>query len=246
MIGGCVGALFGGLLPDYGAGNWALLGMSATMAGALRAPLTSMMFGMEVTGDAKLALPLLTACGASYAVTVLVMKRSILTEKLARRGRHISQEYSVDPLDLALVRDVMAVPVETVPADMRLSRLAGFFAEARHKTYPVVDGEGRPVALVSRSDALAAVERGPEEGDATLAEAFAERAFPTAQPDDPVSQLVAMMVRTDIGRIVVVRPSDGKLVGIVARSDLLRVRSRMFVEETERQSYMGWRRRAAA
>ncbi|HET6182096.1 MAG TPA: chloride channel protein [Acetobacteraceae bacterium] len=246
IMGGGVGALFGRVLPNVGPGDWALIGMAATMGGTMRAPLTAMMFAVELTGDGHMAIPLLTACGASYAFTVLVLKRSILTEKLARRGRHITREYSVDPLELALVRDVMVAPVETVPGKMRMSELIHFFGSDRatHKTYPIVDDVGRVIGLASRSDALAAVETAPH-ADPPLSECLGGRAFPTAQPDEPVAALVARMVQSEAGRVPVIR-EDGKLVGMVARSDLLRVRARLLMEEEHRQSYVGWRRHKQA
>ncbi len=242
IMGGCVGALFGYLLPHAGPGDWALIGMAATMGGTMRAPLTAMMFAIELTGDAAMILPLLTACGASYAFTVLALRRSILTEKVARRGYHIMREYSVDPLQLARVADVMAAPVQTLPADMTLGGLVEFFGvEGRHRAYPVLDKAGRPVALAFRADALQAMREG-DRLDLPLAEALGGRDMPTAHPEEPVSAVVARMVQADAGRIPVVRPEDGRLVGLVARSDLLRVRARQLAEEGERRNFLPWRR----
>ncbi len=242
IMGGCVGELFGHLLPNAGPGDWALIGMAATMGGTMRAPLTAMMFAIELTGDAALVVPLLAACGAGYAFTVLVLKRSILTEKVARRGYHITREYSVDPLDLARVGDVMVQPVETLPAGMTMRALVTYFGSdaAQHRTYPVVDEAGRPIALASRADALHAL-GDPGPGEATLAEALGGRDMPTARPDEPVSALVTRMIQADAGRIPVIR-EDGALVGMVARSDLLRVRARLLAEEGERRSFLGFGR----
>ncbi len=144
MIGGCAGALFGSLLPHAGPGDWALIGMAATMGGTMRAPLTAMMFAVELTGDAALIWPLLAACGAAFTFTVLLLKRSILTEKVARRGYHITREYGVDPLELARARDVMIEHVETLPAEMPVSEMVAFFTtgSAEHRAYPVLDSRG--------------------------------------------------------------------------------------------------------
>jgi len=91
MLGGALGYLFGHLLPG-GPALWALAGMAGTMSGAMRAPLTAALFAVELTGDfAMLPLTIAASVGA-YAVSVLLMRRSILTEKIARRGRHILQE----------------------------------------------------------------------------------------------------------------------------------------------------------
>ena len=84
-----------------------MIGMAAMMAGTMRSPLTAMVFAVELTRDFNLFPALLVGSVAALGVTVLLMRRSILTEKLARRGQHITREYSIDPFELARVRDVM-------------------------------------------------------------------------------------------------------------------------------------------
>jgi H+/Cl- antiporter ClcA len=86
---------------------WALLGMGAMLSGALGVPLTAILFSLELTHALPALLPLALACTASYLVTSLIMPRSILTEKLSRRGYHLSREYGVDPLEMVSVADVM-------------------------------------------------------------------------------------------------------------------------------------------
>ncbi len=110
MIGGAMGALAAHVAqaPVEAQAFWALLGMGAMLAGSLGVPLTAMMFSLEVTHCLPALLPLVVACVASYLVTSLLMPRSILTEKLSRRGYHLSREYGVDPLELVLVREVMS------------------------------------------------------------------------------------------------------------------------------------------
>jgi hypothetical protein len=112
MIGGAVGALAGHLAhaPFETQAFWALIGMGSMLAGSLGVPLTAILFSLEVTHCLPALLPLAVACVASYLVTALIMPRSILTEKLSRRGYHLTREYGVDPLELVLVRDVMSPP----------------------------------------------------------------------------------------------------------------------------------------
>lgn len=241
IMGGAVGTLAGVVLPGAGSGDWALIGMAAMMGGTMRAPLTATMFALELTGASGLLLPLLAACGTSYAVTVLLLKRSILTEKVARRGHHISREYHVDPLDLARARDVMAAPVETLPAEMTRAGLIAFFGAAeRRRMYPVVDAGGRVVALASRADALRFAREGVGLG-ASLGEVLGERGVVTAMEGEPLSVLADRMVAADVGRLPVVREGDGVLVGVVAREDLLRARAARGVEEREREVFLRWR-----
>jgi len=107
MLGCTLGGLGQTFLPPVTPGFWPLVGMGATLAGTMGAPLTAVVFALELTGDGHALLPVLLAGSAAYAFTVLTLKRSILTEKLARRGQHISREYAVDALETALVREVM-------------------------------------------------------------------------------------------------------------------------------------------
>lgn len=107
IMGGALGALESSVIPGHDAGLWAIISMAAMMGGTMRSPLTAVVFLLELTHDINLLGGLLIACVAAHAVTVLVMKRSILTEKVARRGHHVLREYSVNPLAQFRVEDVM-------------------------------------------------------------------------------------------------------------------------------------------
>jgi CBS domain-containing protein len=113
IMGGAMGALESAFIPGHDPGLWAIISMAAMMGGTMRSPLTAVIFLLELTHDINLLGGLLLACVAAHAVTVLVMKRSILTEKVARRGHHVMREYSVNPLAQFRVEDVMHPPGET-------------------------------------------------------------------------------------------------------------------------------------
>jgi CBS domain-containing protein len=184
--------------------------------------------------------PLLAATGAAYGFTVLALRRSMLTEKIARRGQHITREYAVDPFELTRAADIMASSVQTLPAVMRVCDAVDFFAqrEHEHRSYPVVDKAGRPVGIVSRSDAL----RWRMEGGAqieTLQEAVSDPSMPMAHPDWTVARVADLMIEADVGRVPIVDPASGKLVGLVARKDLLRLRAASGALERERQAFVG-------
>src|SRR5262249_31475549 len=105
IMGGGVGALEAAFLPGGDATLWPLVGMAAALAGTMRSPLTGVLFALELTNDINALPALLIASVVAHAFTVLVMKRSILTEKVARRGYHVSREYTVDPLEMLSVGD---------------------------------------------------------------------------------------------------------------------------------------------
>jgi CIC family chloride channel protein len=243
IMGGAAGALLAMVLHTGHPDLLALVGMAAMMGGTMRSPLTATVFAIELTGDFDALLPLLTACIVAHAVTVLWLKRSILTEKVARRGHHVLREYEVDPFDLTPVSQVMVTEVETLPADMPLDEVLRFFGGMvpRYKAYPVVDAEHHLVGLMTRDHALRWTrDRPPPER--RLRELLAGEELPIGYPEEMVGALADRMVLSGAGRVPIVDPSDLRLVGMVARKDLLRVRAQMMAEEQERRAYLRWRR----
>jgi hypothetical protein len=115
MIGGALGGLEAAVFPGVAPGFWPLVGLAGALGGVMRSPLTGVLFAIELTHRYEAFLPLLIASTSAYAVSVLVLRRSVLTEKVARRGVHLSREYSIDPLEVLFVGDVMAADA-TIPA----------------------------------------------------------------------------------------------------------------------------------
>ncbi|HTE53243.1 MAG TPA: chloride channel protein [Kofleriaceae bacterium] len=115
MIGAALGMLEGHFLPEVGPGFWPLVSMGAVLGGTMRSPLTGILFAVEITHDWDAMLPLSVAVVFAHLFTVLTLRRSILTEKVSRRGFHISREYSVDPLEVLFAREVMRVEVGGPP-----------------------------------------------------------------------------------------------------------------------------------
>jgi CBS-domain-containing membrane protein len=237
MIGGALGGLIGLTFSPVHATLFALLGMAAMMGGTMRSPLTATIFAVELTGNVHVLLPLITACTAAHAVTVLLLKRSILTERIARRGLHILRDYSVDPFEMARVKDVMVANVDTLPATMTVEAAVEFFTtdEHRHKTYPVVNEQFALLGMISRADILRWTVS--SDGDvATVGDAVADDDLLVSHPDEMAGSLADRMAVADIGRVPVVDAPHGRLVGIVARKDLLRVRAKMRMHEQERSA----------
>ncbi|MHC2458743.1 CIC family chloride channel protein [Rhizobium leguminosarum] len=239
IFGGALGWLVGLLMPGNDPGFWALLGMAAMMGGTMRAPLTGTFFAMEITGDVSTLVPLLAATVVAYAVTVLLLRRSILTEKIARRGQHITREYSVDPFELSRATEIMISDVDTLPVTMTVGEACDFFASQQktHRIYPVVDAAGRLAGVVSRADALL-WQGNPDLASQTLAENVTDDSVPVGHPDDTVAFIADLMLSTGDGRIPIVDPTSGKLCGLIARKDLLRLRSSYRSAELDRRPYL--------
>src|SRR5207342_2452785 len=117
MIGGALGGIEAGVLPFEGVGFWPLVSMGAILGGTMRSPFTGVIFALELTHDVNMLLPLLVAVTIAHGFTVLMLPRSILTEKVSRRGFHVSREYAVDPLEILFVREVMRTNTVAIAAD---------------------------------------------------------------------------------------------------------------------------------
>jgi chloride channel protein, CIC family len=237
MMGGAVGALEAHVLPFGDPGFWALIAMAAVLGGTLRCPLTATVFAVELTGDLHVMPAVLVACVASFAVTVLIMRRSILTERLARRGRHLTYEYTVDPFEVMRVSEIMTQPVDTLPARMSTEDALAFFdtenGAKRHKSYPVVDDAGNVVSMVSRADVLRWSREGWAKGQ-TLEERPGVGEVFVGYTDELVGHLADRMASADVGRVPIIDRTTGKLAGLLARRDLLRVRAHAARLERER------------
>ncbi|HTR04291.1 MAG TPA: chloride channel protein [Thermoanaerobaculia bacterium] len=239
MMGGALGSLFSSALSHGDAGLWATIGMAAMMGGTMRSPLTAMFFAGELTHDWGLLPGLLVACVAAYAVTVLLLKRSILTEKIARRGHHVFREYAVDPFDIHRIGEVMDREVPTVPTAMSVRELARRVGSAddalsRRQGTPIVDASGRLVGIVTRSDLMRALAKDPE-GAAGVLDA-GTRSPVVGFEDELVRDAVERMLSHDIGRLpVVAREDPTRLVGYLGRAGVVAARHRLLEEERVRE-----------
>lgn len=240
MMGGSLGALEALFLPHQGAGFWPLIAMGAILGGTMRSPLTGVIFSFELTGDNHSILPLLIACMSAHAFTVLTLKRSILTEKLARRGYHLSREYVVDPLEMIPVEQVMRTSVTAIPAESTMAQLREHAAGTRkgqgQRIYPVVSAGRSLVGVVTRSDLRKfAGQLNGHAADRRLADLVRTRPL-VAYPDEPLRMLVNRMAATGITNFPVVRRGDEReLLGIVSIRDLLRAREVSLDEEHRRE-----------
>jgi CBS domain-containing protein len=242
IMGGCLGAAEAQALHLGDNGLWAMIGMGAMMGGTMRSPFTAVIFMLELTHDVPMLPALLAACTASELVTVLVMKRSILTEKVARKGHHVVREYAVSPLQRLFVGEVMLKNVPTVPSGMKVSELVGRLAKmdpllSPAQAWPVTDPKGRLAGMVTRGDLLESLEAHPA-GDHTVLEAGSDAPV-VAYADELLADAVARMARHDVGRLPIVgREDPRRLEGYLGRTGIIAAWTRGLDEETVRER--GW------
>ncbi|PYT84162.1 MAG: chloride channel protein [Acidobacteria bacterium] len=243
MMGGALGGLEAMFLPHEGAGFWPLVSMGATLGGTMRAPFTSIIFAFELTQDSSILLPLLIASVVSHTFTVLTLKRSILTEKVARRGYHLSSEYAVDPLEILFARDVMRTKVAVLPASSSLSEFQKALTDHRQsqRLLPVVDGDGVLVGVVTRGDIYKLFDQGDESLLRRPLRDAVHRKTVEAYPDEPLRSVVYRMAEKRITRMPVVDADTRKFLGLIALDDLLKARARHLEEEKRREQVLSLR-----
>jgi CIC family chloride channel protein len=238
MMGGALGGLEAMFLPNEGAGFWPLISMGAILGGTMRSPFTSIAFAFELTHDANVFLPLLVGSMIAHGFTVLTLKRSILTEKVARRGFHLSREYAVDPLELLYVREVMREETMRVPSSALLRDVLGSAQLVRwqlQRLLPVVDGEGRLTGVLTSGDLHKWQEARDENLLARPLIEVVRRESVNADPDEPLRIVVNRMAENGVTRLPVVDGETQKLLGLVTLEDLLKARTRHVEEERYRE-----------
>jgi CBS domain-containing protein len=238
IMGGAMGTVIGGFLPGESIGFWALLAMTATMGGTMRSPLTATFFAVELTGNTHVLLPLITACAVAHAVTVLLMRRSILTEKIARRGHHLVREYRVDPFALTRVDEVMTKEVETVPSDTTLHEATRFLTDpaTHHPSFPVLDGAGRVLGVIDPPSILR-WRRAGKHRQSTLQELLAGTKITVAYPDEYLEALADRLSTVNVAHFPVVSRETGRLEGYIGWKDIMRVRTKLRAEERHRTTF---------
>ncbi|MGH3267196.1 MAG: CBS domain-containing protein, partial [Trebonia sp.] len=232
------------IMPGGSSSTWALLGMAGALAGVTRSPFTSIVFAFELTHDTGSLLPLLVTCTIAHFISVVVLKRSILTEKVARRGFHVMREYEIEPTEALFVREAMQQDVLTVDPEQPLAVLvAGIAARqsgGRQRLYPVTDGGTRLVGIITPSDLLSAVGEAGET-PRVVRDIMRQNVLVT-YPDEILRAAANQMAELCVGALPVVTRDTGQLLGVLTEFDLLKARQRQMAEERHRERVLRLRR----
>lgn len=221
-------------------GAFALVAMGAVFGAASRATFSFIIFAFEITRDYNSVLPLMLVSVIADGISMLLMPRaSIMTEKLARRGLRIHQEYESDVLQHTLVSEMMDREPPTVAGTMAVNELADRIARgdaevSRHQALLVME-EGKLSGIITRGDVLRALEKTPT---ATVLDASSRNVVVTF-PDETLHEAMAKMLRYNVGRLPVVeRGNDRHVVGYLGRPGIMAARLRRLNEEHVREP--GW------
>jgi CBS domain-containing protein len=246
MMGGALGGMEAMILPNEGVGFWPLVSMGAILGGTMRSPFTGVIFALELTHDVNMLLPLLVAVTLAHGFTVLTLKRSILTEKVSRRGYHLSREYAVDPLEILFVREVMRTNFVAFPANISLEELTQSLRSDTNRRgqrlYPVIEPARQMVGIVTGSALSNLLQEHQAGGNGRqLAEVMQPNPV-VAYPDEPLRVVVYRMAETGFTRLPVVEHQEPRtLLGIISLSDLLKARTHHLEEERRRERVLQMR-----
>lgn len=236
MLGAALGGLEGHWFPQQGAGFWALISMGAILGGTMRSPFTAIVFVLELTRDINLMLPLMLAVTFAHALTVLLLKRSILTEKVSRRGYHLTREYETEPLEIIFAREVMASDVLVIPSNFTRQQIAHAL-HGRHSTHnslAVVNPSGELMGTVAGS-VLEQWAELPNDAAGSALESIVQKPA-IAYPDEPLSVVMDRMATTGLTALPVVDRNDpGRLLGTITLRDMLKAHARHLEEERRRE-----------
>jgi len=228
---------------NLSAGAFALVAMGAVFGAASRATFSFIIFAFEITRDYNSVLPLMLVSVIADGIAMLLMpKASIMTEKLARRGLHIHQEYEADVLHQMAVAETMDSDVPRIAAEMKVAELAERIARrdpevSGHQGMMVVDSEGKLAGIITRGDVLRALDKDPD-GAMTVLNA-STRELVVTYPDELLHDASAKMLRHNIGRLPVVERDDPtRVVGYLGRKGIMAARLRRLDEEHVREP--GW------
>jgi H+/Cl- antiporter ClcA/CBS domain-containing protein len=233
MLGAGLGAVMAPYLPGGEPAVWPLVFMAATLGGMMRAPIMAVVFAFELTQDTNALLPVLAASVVAYGFTVLTMQRSILTEKIARRGYHIYREYGIDPLERHSVAEVMTAEPVCVDAGAATDAvLDSHFGEGQvHRAFPVT----RDGVLVGMLDRAALASAGSRR---KIGELYGVNAPIFALAGETCRTVATRMAVHQVERLPVVDNAQSrKLVGLVSRSDLIKASLTLHEEEHQRQAF---------
>lgn len=231
MISAAIGSAFAMVVNHFfpsanlSPGAYAVAAMGALLCASARATFTFMVCAIETTHDFHAVVPVILVCVVADAIAIRFMPNSIMTEKLARMGLGLRQEYEANSLKQIRVAEVMVRDVATVDPRETVRNLADRFASgdlntSRHQALPIVDGEGRLQGLVTQGDMLRALQTDPA-GKMTVLDAGA-RSLVVAYPDERVFDAVTKMLDNNIGRLPVVdRKDPQKMVGYINRANVM-------------------------
>ncbi|MGH8141801.1 MAG: chloride channel protein [Steroidobacteraceae bacterium] len=251
MIGAALGSLLAYVFPPVAPGFWALMCLAAVLGGVMRSPLTGVVFAMELTHQWDAVMPLLVSATVAFLLSVLVLKRSVLTEKVVRKGTHLTREYTIDPLEIFLVGEIMpgsfvgfrrgatvAAALQSVEATWPTAGKQQLATIQR--LYPILDDGGNLVGLVTRQQLLSAALRLGSDSQANIDDLMLKEVV-VGYPDMTLRELANLMAERQVSSVPIVdRKNERQVIGVMAMEQVLEARLRDVNEERKSERVLNW------
>lgn len=244
-IGGAAGSLMASgilyLFPDSGItlSMTALVGMSALFAGASRALLTSIVFALEVTGVSNALLPLLAACTAAYCISFFLMKNTIMTEKITRRGVKTPDHYEPDILEGLTVGAIMSKNEIAIGENNTIGEVREWLEKEQddESNYFVIVSDDNQFKGIISSSNLFSNHHSPDKAITDLI----KRQPASIHEGDTLRLAVEIMAQENMDILPVVS-SQNNLIGILSYKDVLNVYKKDFEDNFQRKSVISLKR----
>lgn len=238
IIGGSLGGTVGELLHVPHPGVWALLGMSAIFSGVTRTPFTSVIFPLELTHNLGALLPLLIASSLATGLSSLTLPRSILTEKIARRGLHLTREYKTDPLQMHYCNEIAWRPDLSIYANLTVNTIADDLLTTLSSGpwLHVIDDDGTSKGIVSTLDLANECKKSPQ---SLVRECV--RKVPKLHATDTAKVALESMIEGNTSWVWIMG-EQGNVCGFVTTQQLFELRKWEHREEVSRHRVYRWPR----
>lgn len=236
MIGAALGAVLGIVFPHVAPGFWALMCLAAVVGGVMRSPLTGVVFAIELTHQWDALLPLVVASLSAFLFSTLVMKRSILTEKVVRKGTHLTNEYSVDPLEVFLVSEIMPPTFSSFRSGTNLREAVDEIQqveltegdipdlERTQRLYPILDENDQLIGAITRNHLLVAALKN-DNASMNPIDTVMIRDLVLVYPDMTLREVANTMAAREVSNVPVVQRDDNaRILSVVTIEQVLQAR----------------------
>jgi CIC family chloride channel protein len=236
MLGGFFGNVVHLVFPEVTAshGAYALVGMSAMVAGTTHAPITAMLIIFEMTGDYRIILPLMLSSVLSTLLSHKLSRESIYTMKLVRRGINLKAGKDISILGSVFVREVMSPQWESISYSMPLGKLLPFVESSKESFFPVVDYKGDLEGTISFQDIRNLITKRSLDNLVIVKDVVSSNSL-TLFPDETLISALQKFGLQDVEALPVVeRHNPKKLVGVLKRGDVISYYNRKLIEKTSK------------
>ncbi len=234
VFGGLFGSLMQFLFPDFvvSSGAYAVVGMSAMVAGTTHAPITAFLIIFELTGDYKLILPIMICSILATFIASLLKKDSIYTMKLTRRGVDLTKTAEVSVMQTTKVKDVMDAAVVPLNENTGFNDILEKVIHANELCYYVIDDNSKFQGSFNVHDVKEILNEQTLAGLVVAKDLIPISVNPSIGIDATLAQCLKKFSLYDAEEIAVVDSEEsGRFIGRIGRKDIMNLYNREILRQ---------------